>query len=235
MELAQIAAQAATGGGIALLGTALTLGIRHGIDWDHIAAITDIASTTTTAASDASGSNFADGPGAAPSVMAMVDGGGAAVGTLTLAPRLLAVPRLALRPLGLASLYALGHAFVVVLLGLLALNFDAILPDWIDPLMERVVGVTLLVLGGWVAYSLVRFWRGAGDFRLRSRWMLVFAGVRRLRDMVETAVHGHAHPAYGSGAAGGAMHTMHTHSSDGTDQYGPRTAFAVGLVHGIGA
>jgi high-affinity nickel-transport protein len=234
MELAQVAAQAATGGGIALLGTALTLGIRHGIDWDHIAAITDIASTTaTTAASDAEG-HPEDGPGGVPGSMAMVDGGGAAVGTLALAPRLIAVPRLALRPLGLASLYALGHAFVVVLLGLLALNFDAILPDWIDPLMERVVGVTLLVLGGWVAYSLVRFWRGAGDFRLRSRWMLVFAGVRRLRDAVETAIHGHTHLAYGSGAADGAMH-VHTHNPDGTDQYGPRAAFAVGLVHGIGA
>ncbi len=32
-----------------LLGTALVLGIRHGIDWDHIAAITDITSTTAAA------------------------------------------------------------------------------------------------------------------------------------------------------------------------------------------
>ena len=29
-----------------ILGGALALGIRHGIDWDHIAAITDITSTT---------------------------------------------------------------------------------------------------------------------------------------------------------------------------------------------
>ena len=32
--------------GIALLVTALALGLRHGIDWDHIAAIADITSTT---------------------------------------------------------------------------------------------------------------------------------------------------------------------------------------------
>src|SRR5919204_85430 len=44
MELAQVATQAS---GATLLGAALALGMRHGIDWDHIAAITDITSTTT--------------------------------------------------------------------------------------------------------------------------------------------------------------------------------------------
>src|SRR3990170_4754385 len=34
------------GGSLAVVGGALALGIRHGIDWDHIAAITDITSTT---------------------------------------------------------------------------------------------------------------------------------------------------------------------------------------------
>ncbi|HET7027898.1 MAG TPA: hypothetical protein VFI28_09425, partial [Candidatus Limnocylindrales bacterium] len=38
-------------GSLGLLGTALALGFRHGFDWDHIAAITDI--TSTTAAADA--------------------------------------------------------------------------------------------------------------------------------------------------------------------------------------
>lgn len=32
--------------GLGILATGLLLGIRHGIDWDHIAAITDITSTT---------------------------------------------------------------------------------------------------------------------------------------------------------------------------------------------
>ena len=51
MELGQVA----QAGGVALLGSALVLGIRHGIDWDHIAAIADITSTTTNveSASDA--------------------------------------------------------------------------------------------------------------------------------------------------------------------------------------
>ena len=34
------------GGSLGVMGGALALGLRHGIDWDHIAAITDITSTT---------------------------------------------------------------------------------------------------------------------------------------------------------------------------------------------
>src|SRR4029453_6425820 len=33
-------------GSVGIISAALALGIRHGIDWDHIAAITDITSTT---------------------------------------------------------------------------------------------------------------------------------------------------------------------------------------------
>src|SRR6266508_3248268 len=42
--------------------------------------------------------------------------------------------------------------------------------------LTRIVGVTLLLLGVYVFASLIRHGR---DFRLRSRWMLVFAGARR--------------------------------------------------------
>lgn len=198
-----------------MLGTAITLGFRHGIDWDHIAAITDITSSATTGETDqieASGT---------------LTHGSTGPDTISLAPPLTVpavdVPKLALRPLGLASLYALGHALVVVVLGLAALLFQAILPEWVDPLMERVVGVTLLLLGFWVVYSLIRYWRGEGEFRLQSRWMVVFSGVRRLRQRLEAATHPHAHDS-----------TSAPHMHEVT-QYGPRMAFGVGMIHGIGA
>jgi high-affinity nickel-transport protein len=197
MELVQVATQAS---GATLLGAALALGMRHGIDWDHIAAITDITSTTTNV-------ETADERGA----------GGLSSG-IAAAPRLLSFGAVELRALWLASLYALGHAAVVALLGLAALYFAAILPEWIDPLMERVVGVTLVVLGLWVFYSLVLYWRGEGEFRLRSRWMLVFAAVR----------HGWHRLQHKLGAPG------HDQGFR-VDQYGPKTAFGVGLLHGIGA
>ncbi len=114
------------------------------------------------------------------------------------------------RAVGLASLYALGHAGVVVVLGLAALTFGAVLPDWVDPVMERLVGVTLVGLGLWVAYALARSWRGGAEFRLRSRWMLVFHGLERGWAWAQTRRHGHRH----AGA-------FHVHPVARTDRYGP--------------
>ena len=44
--------------------------------------------------------------------------------------------------------------------------------------MGRVVGFTLVALGLWVMYSVYRYARAGEAFRLRSRWMLVFDGIR---------------------------------------------------------
>ena len=76
----------------------------------------------------------------------------------------------------LGTLYALGHGAVVIALGLAAIAFGALLPDWLDPIMGRIVGVTLVALGVWVMYSVYRYARAGERFRLRSRWMLVFDG-----------------------------------------------------------
>ncbi len=201
MEIMQVAQAVPQLGALSLLGTALLLGIRHGIDWDHIAAISDIA-TTTTAVESVEATSVA-GRG----------GGRGRMGW-----RGPSFSRLELRAMWLSFLYAVGHSSVVFLLGLLALSFVAILPDWIDPVMERVVGVTLVLLGVWVFYSLAQYVRGVGDFKLQSRWMLVFAATRHAWRKVEARVHGHA-PA----------EPFHV------DQYGPRTAYGVGMIHGIGA
>ena len=169
MAFQALAADPATAtGGIALLATALALGLRHGIDWDHIAAIADITSTTaaTEAAEEAHDAvHEAGGPehehahGGSPErdVHVAVPTDGA---TLVL-PAAMPLTRRRLvedqrRSVGLGSLYAFGHAAVVIGLGLAALIFGAILPSWIDPIMGRVVGVTLVLLGAWVLYSAVR-------------------------------------------------------------------------------
>ena len=60
----------------------------------------------------------------------------------------------------LGTLYALGHGAVVIALGIAALAFGAILPDWLDPIMGRIVGLTLVFLGLWVLYSVYRYARG---------------------------------------------------------------------------
>jgi hypothetical protein len=226
--IAATTAPAAVGLGVLLTG--LFLGIRHGIDWDHIAAITDITSTTASARiaeaahseQHSSLSGHSHRHGGAMEVRAHDAGPGAAtlapamgVGTGLLRPGLLASQAEAIR---LGTLYALGHAVVVVALGLAALSFGALLPDWLDPLMGRVVGVTLLLLGLWVMYSIYRYARTGERFRLRSRWMLVFDGVRYGWRRFQAWFHGHEH-----------VEPLEMSS------YGARTSFGVGMIHGVGA
>jgi hypothetical protein len=242
----------AAGGGVGLLVTALFLGFRHGIDWDHIAAITDITSTTAaTAAGDArhetehrSAGGHVHGHGGPAELRAhdatrtpddvRAHAGGREIdialrvvpGSASLAmsaPASLAFDRSwfvseQAQAILLGTLYALGHALVVGGLGLAALLFGAILPAWVDPLMGRVVGVTLVVLGIWVLYSLVQYARSGTEFRLQSRWMLIFRSVRYGWRWFQAKIHGHAH-----------VEPVEMAS------YGRRTAFGVGMIHGIGA
>jgi high-affinity nickel-transport protein len=216
--------------GIGVLLTGLFLGIRHGIDWDHIAAITDITSTTA-----AAGVAEAAHEGQHLTVPGHEHGHGgtlevhahdAGPGGATLAPSLAARPTMGrarflsgqAEAIKLGTLYALGHGSVVIALGLAALMFGALLPDWLDPIMGRIVGVTLVALGLWVMYSIYRYARGGEKFRLRSRWMLVFDGVRYGWRRFQARLHGHEH-----------VEPLEMSS------YGVRTSFGVGMIHGVGA
>lgn len=192
---------------LVLLG--LALGLRHGIDWDHIAAIADI--TGSVVATD--------------QTQAAV--GVEARGLLRQAQDERQVPRPvhvhfragqaaeARHGFLLATLYAIGHATVVALLGLLAIWASSLLPEWIDPIMERIVGATLLLLGAWIFYS---FWRYGRSVRLRSRWMLVFSLMGTAWEKLKSMV---------TGRPGNRPIQI--------EQYGPKTAFAVGMIHGVGA
>lgn len=200
-----------------LLGM-IALGFRHGFDWDHIAAITDITSTTSASHADV------DVPVGAP--VAAAGHGGHVVdhdhshdsASVVHAVRESRFTHEQRHALGLATLYALGHAAMVVVLGVAALLFAAILPEWVDPILEKVVGVTLVLLGIWVLFSVTQYLRGKGELRLRSRWMLLFDFARYGWGALQARVHGHEH-----------------RPSPHASQYGPRTAFGVGVVHGIGA
>ncbi|CAN5554421.1 hypothetical protein BH23CHL6_BH23CHL6_05060 [soil metagenome] len=215
---------------LGLLGTALLLGLRHGVDWDHIAAIADITSTTGVAEVAERSHELAHsgerahahthggdaelaahgGSAQGPAVRAATP-----VPAATPSASFLSVQR---RPFFLGTLYALGHALVVAILGTAALLIGTQLPEWIDPLMGRVVGLTLLLLGVWVFISLYHYARHGTEFRLRSRWMLVFDGVRYAWRRLQARLHGHEH-----------VEPLEMSS------YGARTAFGVGMIHGIGA
>jgi len=245
------------GGSVGIVSAALALGIRHGIDWDHIAAITDI--TSTTAALDEEEGVLVREPGLmltdeSHHAIAHEHEGeeaGSAIGPAVQVATAQAADAHRHEPLPLhhphhhrhggvtpdrhdgafatllehqrpalllGTMYALGHGAVVMVLGLTAILARGFLPNWVDPIMERVVGVTLLFLAAYLFYSLYRYFRGEGDFQLRSRWMLVFAGVRNLWGAVRERLFGHRHE--------------HIHEAQ---RYGVRTAVGIGIIHGIGA
>ena len=226
-SIAQVTASPA---GVGVLLTGLVLGIRHGIDWDHIAAITDITSTTAAAsaaeaahvAQHHTASGYDHGHGGSVEMRAH----GAGSEATTLDPPAGAVRSIARRRLGseqldairLGTLYALGHGAVVIALGIAAISFGALLPDWLDPIMGRLVGFTLVGLGAWVLYSVYRYAFGGESFKLRSRWMLVFDGARFGWRRLQARIHGHEH-----------VEPLEMSS------YGVRTAFGVGMIHGVGA
>lgn len=210
---------------VGLVATAFGFGLRHGVDWDHIAALTDITSSQSTRR----------------------------------------------RSMVLSTFYILGHALVVLILGVGAIAIGARLPEGVDVVMERIVGVTLILLAVYVFWGLAKHGR---DFRMRSRWMLVFAGTRRAlhrlrrtgRSSEVVFEHDHEHPADEPHAAGahhvhdevlaGASNRSprsiadshlhrhphrHSHRHQGTlpadpfVDYGNATSFGVGVLHGVGA
>ncbi len=211
-------------GATGLIATALALGVRHGFDWDHLAAITDVTSTTATAehaehdheavhAETVQHDHAHGGPAEVAAHERQPDA--SEHPHPSPAPRLLDEQK---RAMLLGTLYALGHAAVVAVLGVLALSFGAILPDWVDTVMGPVVGATLVFLGVWVFVSLYQYARHGREFRLRSRWMLVFDSARYGWRRFQARVHGHEH-----------VDPMEMSS------YGVRTAFGVGMIHGVGA
>ena len=230
-DLAAPILAAVSAGGIGLLGTGLVLGIRHGFDWDHVAAITDITSTSATADAGTEahqrqhqlvGHVHEHGHGGATELRAHDAGPGAATASMAMGRSrglsrrtVIAEQRNAI---ALGTLYALGHALVVAILGIAAIQLGAQLPDWIDPIMGQVVGLTLLLLGVWVFVSLYQYARYGTEFRLRSRWMLVFDSLRYGWRRLQARLHGHEHVAPIEMSA-----------------YGARTAFGVGMIHGVGA
>lgn len=203
---------------VAVLLAMVALGFRHGFDWDHIAAITDITSTTSSSHADIRVPFASPLSGGAHGEHVVEHDHSHTNAPVAHALRESRFTHEQRHALSLATLYALGHATMVVLLGVAALLFAAILPAWVDPILERVVGVTLVLLGVWVLFSVAQYLRGKGELRLRSRWMLLFDFARYGWGALQARVHGHEH-----------RPSLHA------TQYGPKTAFGVGVIHGVGA
>jgi hypothetical protein len=110
--------------------TALLLGLRHGSDIDHVAALSDLSAT---------------------------EGGG-------------------MRAFRLSTVYAFGHAAVLVAFGVAAVSFGFVIPEAVDGLMSRMIGVTLIALAIYVVVGFLRFGR---TWQPRSRGSLIWHAAHR--------------------------------------------------------
>ncbi len=152
------------------------LGFRHGLDYDHIAAISDISSVQSKA-KDA---------------------------------------------LRYGLLYVGGHATTVAVLGAAAVAFRISLPASTDRWAERLVGITLLVLGLYVLGTMFRPSVQHSDHnhtRPRTRITLLINGLLWIYWKL-TRVFG--------GTRGEAPQVF-------KDGYGTGSTFLVGVIHGLGA
>jgi hypothetical protein len=156
---------------LALVSAAM-LGFRHGLDYDHIAAITDISSVQSKA-------------------------------------------RDAMR---YGLLYVAGHAATVAILGSAAVAFRIALPASSDRWAERLVGITLLVLG---LYVLGTFFHPSthSHVRPRTRITLLLNGILWIYWRL-------------SRIFGGTRVEAPQVFKDG---YGNSSTFLVGVIHGLGA
>jgi high-affinity nickel permease len=157
------------------LASAALLGFRHGLDYDHIAAITDISSVQARA-------------------------------------------RDAMR---YGLLYVAGHATTIAVLGTLAVTFRISLPAASDRWAERLVGITLLVLG---IYVLGTFFRSSlsghtHNHAPRTRITLLINGLLWVYWKL-------------SRIFGGTRVEAPQVFKDG---YGTSSTFLVGVIHGLGA
>ena len=157
----------------AALGSCLVLGLRHGFDYDHLAAISDITAVQR---------NWRSG-------------------------------------LRLGVTYALGHAFMVAALGVMVLEMRLPLPQGLDHWTERLIGLTLIVLGiGVVAGILRKDSHGHHHGRIESRLAI---GI--------------------NGLLWAAWRVRRLWNADAPQPqrfqwlYTGKSVFAIGILHGIGA
>lgn len=157
----------------AALGSCLFLGLRHGFDYDHLAAISDITAVQR---------NWKSG-------------------------------------LRLGTTYALGHAFTIAALGIAVLQLHLGMPQGIDNWAERLIGLTLILLGIGVAAGILRKdAHGHPHTRIESR--------------LGIAINGFLWMAWQA-------RRLFNRSAERPERfqwmYTGKSVFAIGMLHGIGA
>lgn len=141
---------------------AILLGMRHGIDGDHVAAIADMVGSEQKKR----------------------------------------------KQISLGIMYALGHGSIVFLIGLLSIYIGLDMSDSTREVLEGLVSITLIVLGGFMIFSL---FQQKGEYEYKSRLQIVFKFFEKL--VQKTKLKGKGIPSLKLGIV---------------------SAFVIGVIHGIG-
>ncbi|CAM3791159.1 High-affinity nickel-transporter [Mesobacillus zeae] len=81
------------------------------------------------------------------------------------------------KQISLGVMYALGHGLIVFMIGLLTLFVGAKLPKSAQNSVEILVGITLLVLGGFIIYSI---FKNRESYEHKGRFTIMYEGLTRL-------------------------------------------------------
>jgi len=151
--------------------TSMFLGFRHGFDYDHMIAITDVASTQTKKK----------------------------------------------RAVFLTLSYSLGHALAVISIGISIILLGISMPEMLDEFMGKAVGTTLVILGIYIVYHLVK--KGQKEFRAATRFTIIANGIL------------YVYAKLGSKLLGRTIQQRRVFENG----YGHHSSFVVGIIHGISA
>ncbi|HSD05499.1 MAG TPA: hypothetical protein VLB45_07115 [Nitrosopumilaceae archaeon] len=151
--------------------TSLFLGFRHGFDYDHMVAITDVTNTQARKKQAA---------------------------FLTL-------------------FYSLGHALVVISIGTSIILLGISVPQILDEVIGKAVGVTLIILGSYIVYHLAK--KGQKEFRAATRFTIIANGILFIYSKLGSKLFGRTIPQRRVFENG----------------YGQHSSFLIGMIHGIGA
>lgn len=151
--------------------TSIFLGFRHGFDYDHMVAITNVANTQ------------------ARKKQAML----------------------------LTMSYSLGHALVVISIGVSIILLGISIPQILDDFMGKAVGATLIILGIYIVYHLAK--KGKKEFHAATRFTIIANSIL------------YVYSKLGSKLLGKTISQRRVFENG----YATHSSFVVGMIHGIGA
>jgi high-affinity nickel-transport protein len=143
---------------------AILIGMRHGMDGDHVAAIADMVGSE----------------------------------------------KQKRKQVSLGIMYAFGHGVIVLIIGLITIFIGMKLPNTSRLLMEVLVSLTLIILGGFILYSIVSQKK---EYEYKSRLKIVYEWITALSVKWKL---------------GGGKKSL------SALQLGIVSAFIIGIIHGIG-